>query len=621
MKLSWLSLAALAAPSVGLADPPEPAPSAPPTVSDVVVTATIVPSRLSDQPDVRVIDRAEIDARQATFAADILATIPGVTVVENGAFGGVSSVRIRGATPDKTLVLIDGLPQNDASQPNGAYDFSSLELGDIQRVEVLSGPQSSLWGSDAIGGVIAFTTREIDGWQANAEGGSLGQVDGSVEVGRATTRWALGGGASGFRTDGISKADGLGAQDPFWNWTANAYGRLTLSPSVSLDVHARYVDWKTEIDGFNAVTFAFGDTPGQTYAGHGWTGTARAIIDDPWGFRHTVTGGLFDLARTSVYPQHPEDSSSYWSGRQDYRYLATRGGADDALGLAFGAERNASHASISTGQGFNLGVTSGFALARWRPAPPLTLTGSVRYDAPDAFRGQATGRASAALRLPAGFAVEAAWGQGFKVPTVSEIACDFCFPAGASTNLKPEHADGWDMALVWTSSDKRFYARVTGFELDVRDQIAFSPTFPFRYFNLAHTRSRGVELDADARLAASLTLEAGYAYVDARDLVAGGQLLRTPRNSGSLALFWAQGPWRATFALRGEGDDADVDPAAFIPARRPGFTVATLSGAYEIRPGLELTAKLDNVTDAHFQEVLGYGEPRLRVLVGLRAKS
>jgi outer membrane cobalamin receptor len=345
------------------------------------------------------------------------------------------------------------------------------------------------------------------------------------------------------------------------------------------------------------------------------------MIDDPWGFHHTVTIGLFDLVRSNVYPMHPEDSASYWSGRQDYRWLAERGGADDALGVAFGAERNSSHASISTGQGFDLGITSGFALARWRPLAPLTLTGAVRYDAPDAFAGQTTGRASAVLRLPAGLSLEGAWGQGFKVPTISEIACDFCFPAGPSTNLKPEHADGWDVAIVWASPDKRLYGRVTGYALDVREQIAFSQSFPFRYLNLAHTRSRGVEVDADAKLTPSLTLEAGYAYTDARDLAGGGELLRTPRNSGSLALFWAQGPWRATFALRGEGDDADIDPSTFIPTRRPGFTVATLAGGYVVRPGLELTARVDNVVDAHYQAVLGYGEPRLRVLIGLRAKG
>src|SRR5207244_11608743 len=125
-------------------------------------------------PAARAITRQEIELRQASFAADVLSTVPGLSLSRNGAFGGITSVRMRGASADKTLVLIDGVVQNDASQPSGGYDFANLELADIERVEILSGPQGSLRGSDAIGGVIAFTTREEDGWRASLEGGSYG---------------------------------------------------------------------------------------------------------------------------------------------------------------------------------------------------------------------------------------------------------------------------------------------------------------------------------------------------------------------------------------------------------------------------------------------------------------
>ena len=618
MRNSILPLAAiLGAPLVAHADPPDE--TAP--VASVVVTATRLPSELADEPDVRVIDRTAIDLRQASFAGDLLTTVPGVAFTQAGAFGGVASVRMRGASSDKTLVVIDGVPQNDASQPAGGYDFSALDLADIERVEILSGPQSSLWGSDAIGGVIAFTTRELDGWRAAVEGGSLNTFDGSAGVGRRTDQWALGASISGYRSDGISKADGLGTPDPYWNWTAGGYGRLTLSPAVSVDARVRYDQWRTEVDGYDATTFAFGDTPGQTYFGDTWTGTARAQIDGPWGFHNTVSVGLFAIQRTDNYPGHPEDSSSYTAQRQDYRWLAERGAPSDALGLAFGVEREANRASLSTGQRLDLGTTSGFGVVRWRPWTPLTLTGALRYDAPDSFGGQATGRAAAVLKLPAGFSLEAAWGQGFKTPTISELACDFCFPGGASTNLKPEHAEGEDVALAWRSDDGRFYGRVTGYRLDVRDQIQFGAAFPFRYFNVDRSRTIGLEAEADARLTESLTLEAGYAYTHAVDVSAETPQLRVPRNAGSLALDWRQGRWQARLGARTEGPDADIDPSTFVPATRPGFTLVDLSGAYALRPGLELTARIENLADTHYQAVLGYGEPRRMVLIGVRAKG
>ena len=137
---------------------------------EVVVTATRLPAIVDATPGARVIDRSTLDRRGAVFAADILGDVPGLSVYRAG-LGGVTSVRIRGASQDKSLVLVDGVPVNDPSQPAGGFDFAGFDLTDVERIETLSGPQSSLWGSDAIGGVIAFTSRELDGLRAEAEAG------------------------------------------------------------------------------------------------------------------------------------------------------------------------------------------------------------------------------------------------------------------------------------------------------------------------------------------------------------------------------------------------------------------------------------------------------------------
>src|SRR5665213_2226937 len=149
-------------------------------IDELVITATRLPTRLDLVTGAHVIDREELEARQAPFLEDVLATIPGVGVTRNGAFGGLAAIRIRGASPDKTLVLIDGVPVGNASEPNGTFDPSSLQTVDIERIEVLNGPQGSLWGSDAIGGVVAITPREIKGVEASAEGGTYGTARGFV---------------------------------------------------------------------------------------------------------------------------------------------------------------------------------------------------------------------------------------------------------------------------------------------------------------------------------------------------------------------------------------------------------------------------------------------------------
>ncbi|HWF75910.1 MAG TPA: TonB-dependent receptor [Caulobacteraceae bacterium] len=591
----------------------------PTTTAPVVVDATRLPTLISDAPDAVVIDRSQIDARQVTFAQDILELVPGLAVTDDGAFGGVASVRIRGASSDKTLVLIDGVVQNDASDPNGAYDFSQLNLANIEKIEILKGPQSSIWGSDAIGGVISLTTREEDGWRVQGEGGTLATFDGSAAAGKRTDTWAAGVSFSGFRTDGVSKADGFPERDPDNTWNVGGYGRVDLGQNVVIDGRIGYVDSLVHTDGYNAL-FEFGDTPEfATY--HSWTGDVRAVIHDPWGFTQTVTVGGYSLNRAALGNDDPTQDSRFTSSRQDYRWTSERGAPTDAFGVIFGVERISEHGSISTGQTDSLGTTSGFVLARYRPIEPLTLTGSVRYDAPDTFAGQATGHVSAVLRLPAGFSVEGSWGQGFKTPTISEIQCDFCFPGGPSAGLKPEHATGWSGALAWAAPDGRVTARATGYQLDVRDQIEFAAAFPFRYINVDRTRSTGAELELDAKLTANLTLQGEYAYTDARDLGAGTQMLRVPRNSGSVSLLWNSRRWEAALTIRGEGPDADVNPSTFAPQTRPGFVVASLSGAYALSRRLDITARVEDIANTRYEEALGYGEPRQMFFLGFRARN
>jgi vitamin B12 transporter len=623
-----LIAAALAAPGLCLADP-----TPPPAGSEVIVAdlrvepleVTRLPELAADAPDVTVITRADIDARQALYAAQVLDTVPGLALTDDGGFGGVSSVRMRGASSDKTLVLIDGIPQNDPSDPNGAYDFANLDLSNVERIEVLQGPQSSIWGSDAIGGVISLTTRETDGWRAQAEGGSLDSFDGSAQVGQRTDQYAWGASVFGDRSDGVAKADGpnglgIGPRDPYWSWNAGGYGRYDATSWLTLDGHLRYEQSYAGVDGYDATTFAFGYTP-QYATTRGWTGDVRATAQAPLGFTDSFTFGYYDLDRSDIYLGQPADSSSYWAQTMVYRFEAERGGPGDRWGVDFGAERQSTDASLSTGDRLNLGTTSGFVVARFSPLAPLTLTASERYDAPDSFAASATGRVSAVLKLPAGFSIEGAWGQGFKTPTISELACDFCFPTGPSLDLKPEHAVGWDAAVAWASPDGGLTAKLTGYRLAVRDQIAFAADFPFRYVNIDDTRTDGLEATARARITDNLSLDAEYAYTDAVDLDAMTQMLRVPRNAGSVTLNWTQGRWQASVTVRAEGKDADINPSTFAPQERPGFVIANLAASYALTPKLDLTARIDDIANTRYEEALGYGEPRQMLFFGIRARS
>ncbi len=584
----------------------------PTDVGDVIVTATRLESRIGDAPGVRVITAEDIDGSQAVFAGDILETVPGISLSRNGDFGGVTYVRMRGAGADKTLVLIDGAVQNDASSPNGGFDFSSLDLGDVERIEVLSGPQGSLWGSDAIGGAIAFTSRELDGWRVSAETGSFGTLRGTAAFGVSGDQAAFGVSAAGYTSDGISKAAVGAEKDGFTSWTLGASGRLTLSDSVRLDGRVRYNEAEADLDGYDAF-FTFGDTADRSRS-RSWSGFARVTADGLLGFDQVLDVSVHDLTRDNIsaFP------SSYDALRTTWRWTAGRGGADDDLAFLFGVERDDTQASISTGATSDLGAGSVFGVVRFAPTERLSITASLRHDAPDQYDASTTARVAGVLDLGGGLTLSASFGQGFKTPTISQTECDFCFPPGPSTGLKPETAEGWDIAVAWRSDDDRLFARVTGYRLEVEDQISYGIG---RYVNIDRTLTTGVEAEVEAELSDRFTVRASYAFTDAVDETTGAELLRVPEQSGTVSLDWTGDRLRASLAVRAEGEQADSDPSTFSPARRDGFAVADLRGSWRLTDGIDLTARVTNLTDEDYQQSLGYGEAGRAVFVGFRLRN
>jgi len=607
--------AALAARSIAWAQDAE--------TPDVIVTAERVPAAtLASTPDAYVITDKDIRAVGAVFASDVLTLAPGVSLSATGPFGGATGVSIRGATDDKTLVLIDGVPVNDASQPEGGFDFGPLDLGDIAKIEVLTGPQGALWGSDAIGGVIAFTTAEPNGVSLEADGGSLDTGRVVASVGVSHQAWAFGVTAAGFTTAGVSAADtrnsyarfglpGLRNSEPDGDQetTLDLRGRWAPSDAFQLDGQLRWSHARTDIDGFPPPAFLLSDT-NDVQISDSLEAFLRARAQGPWGLQNELSVSSYDIERGD----HGESGVfGFDARRQVYRWTVTKGADSDPLSAIIGVERENTTANLSTGAKLDLGAASAFALARAKPLPPLTVLVGLRYDAPDRFRAQTTARVGATYALPLGFSLQGSFDQGFKTPTISETACDFCF--APPVPLRPEHAQGYDGGIGWRSSDNRLYARATVYALDLTDQLAFVDG---RYINIARTRSRGVEVEGEAMLAWGFRVRATYSYTDAIDATTHLNLRRVPLNSGSASLFWTQGPLDAALSVRGEGADIDTDLDGFTPVVRGGFTVADLAGGYAVSKRVRLTARIANLANAHYEEAFGFGEPGRTFLLGVR---
>lgn len=608
MRSLLLTTAALAAclPAAAFADEP-----APTDLPEVVVTATRLPAVALDTPGAHVIEAEDIRRRGAVFAAEALADVPGLSVSRTGAYAGVSQVRMRGAAPGKTLVLIDGVPVNDASEINGAFDFSGFELAEVERIEVLSGPQSSLWGSDAIGGVIAFTTREIDGLRAEVEAGSFDTARGRLAVGRAGPDAALGAYVSAYRSDGISAADaddGNVERDGLRVLTAGAKGRRRFG-AVTVDGALRASKSRGEIDGTPPPLYVPGDTDDVTKSEQ-VSGFVRASAD---------LLGLTQAVSLSVQDLHRENDGDFASvfdaGRTVWRWQAD--GAARGVDFAFGAERDAAQGDLSTGASVDQTTTSAFGVARVDPVERLSLTGGLRIDRIDGYGSETTGRASAALRLGGGLTLSAAYGTGFKAPSISQAACDYCFSTTPYPTLRPETAESVEAALSWRAADGRAEGRVAAYRLDVVDQIAFvfdPVTFDSYYDNIDRARTDGVEVEGRVRLPAGFDLSAAYAWTDAVDQSTGARLSRVPEHSGSATLGWTGARLSGAIVARAEGDQVDFG------GTREGFVTADLTAAWALTPAVELTGRVVNLADRRYQQVLGYGEPGRSAYVGVRLR-
>ncbi len=582
------------------------------TLPEVVVTATRLPAIVADTPGARVIDRPALDQRGAVFAADILSDVPGLSVVRSGAFGGVAQVRMRGAAPGKTLVLVDGVPVNDPAEINGAFDFSGFDLSDVERIEVLSGPQSSLWGSDAIGGVIAFTTRDLDGLAAELEAGSFKTVRGRLAAGVSTEGYGFGAWVSRFRTDGISaadEADGNREADGFASTAAGVRGRYAFSPSVAVDAGLRWTDSEADIDGFPAPAYALADTL-DSQSSRQWSGFGRLRLKGT-GLAHQFSVSASDILRETVsaFP------STFEADRRAVRWQAD--GTVAGLDFVIGAEREETRGSLSTGLTEQLGTSSAFATGRIEPVNGLSLTGALRFDDTDDFGAKVTGRVSGALDAGGGVILSAAWGTGFKAPSISQAVCDFCVSSLPFPVLRPETAEGYEAAIGWASADGGLEGRATVYRLGVDDQITyvFDPaTFDSVYVNLARTATEGVELEGRARLGGGFDLSLAWAWTDARDETTGTRLLRVPERAGSATLGWSDERLSGALTVRGEGDQDDAGGV------RAGFVTADLNGSYVLSDGVTLTARIGNLADERYQQVFGYGEPGRSGFVGIRLR-
>ena len=589
----------------------------------VVATGDSIAVDQAGQP-VSIIAREEIDRIQGADLTRVLERAPGVTITRNGGVGGFTGVRVRGADAEQLLVLIDGVRVADAASPGGGFDFGNLLAGSIDKLELLRGSNSVVWGSQGIGGVLAIRTRAIDGVEGSAELGAHDSRYATLSAGASAGALSGGLSASFHDSDGISSADGGAEPDGYRQYQVTGRARAEVSSSFALIANARYSGSRLDIDGFPPPIFTFADTP-ESQDTREWSGRA--------GFEYTgnglnLSGGyaLSDTRRELFDPAFGFASYFTTRGRNERAELLGSVALADGFDLDLGADRERTRfATAPFGSKGHATLSSGHALLRYHSDQGVTLAAGARVDDHSRFGREVTLGANGAVEIGGGWRARASYGEGFKAPTLFQLLSDF-----GNTTLSPERSRAYDIGIERGDRNGRLHFALTAFRRDSRDLIDFVSCFgvvggictnrPFgTYDNVKRARAEGIELELGAKLSEHFTAQAAYSYTRSRKRASGLDLARRPRHAVTVSADW-ETPLGG-LALGGDvrlvGDSFD-DAGNF--SRLDGYALATVRASLPLGEHLELFGRVENLTDANYQTAAGYGTYGRSAYIGARAR-
>lgn len=416
----------------------------------ITVVATGSETRLSEvgQP-ITVITAAEIQSIQGPDITRVLERVPGITITRNGGPGSFTGVRLRGSDAEQVLVLVDGVRLEDVSAPSGGFDFGTLTPGGVERIDVLRGSNSIVWGSAAIGGVIAVQSRDLNGVEASAELGANDSYLADASAGLSSDFGALTLNGGYSSSGGVSAAASGTEPDGFRQWRVGGRGRVNLSQDLAIIATARYADTRTDIDGFAPPTYSFGDTPEYqtTRQASGRVGLRYTGSD------LTLNTGfaLSDTKRDYFDPTFGTDPSYGYKGRSERVDLTGRLRLPADFTLDFGGDSEWTRFSSTFDAEAKANLTSGHALLGWSNTR-ASLAAGVRVDDHSRFGTAWTFGANGSFELVENLRLRASYGEGFKAPR-STSCCQ--------TTATPRSTPNAARAMTQVSNGARLMARST----------------------------------------------------------------------------------------------------------------------------------------------------------------
>jgi vitamin B12 transporter len=602
---------------------------------EIVVSASRVPI-LAHQTgsSISVLSGDEIDRNQETSLSEILREIPGMAVSRAGPEGAFTQIRIRGTEGNHALVLIDGIEINDVSA-GSEFDFGNMPTSNIERVEILRGPQSALYGSDAIGGVINIITKSGKGpptvhWEAQV--GSRRTAMTSVGVRGKTSKYNYSVGVSGKTTDGFSVANSGGSEaerdgNKFQN--VNAKLGIDASPELKFLFAGRFFKGTLESDDQPAVSgkIVTIDTDDKTITQQRAARVSAnlSLLDEKW---QNILGLSFSDDRAESLIGGSPSSANGAKSRVDFQTNFSWDSAvfdtSHTLSLLIDRERDQQLTSSPFGNSDlainSQGYSGEYRIDFW---DRLFLSLSARYDNNDYFENKSTYRGTASYSFPNNTTrIHASYGTGAKNPTLFEL---YGFGPNflPNSNLKPENSTGWDIGLEDNFLDGRLKSEIIYFKNQIRDLISGAGRSAQ---NLEGTSViDGIELSGRLKFFEGISIKGQYTWTLGQDANA-TQLPRRPKHLASLHVVYR--PVREKFdislGLKYTGNQQDNEFSAFFSesqrAELKDFYLVNLSANYKITDRLEVYGRIENLFDKKYEEALSYGGPGFRAFIGLKGQ-
>jgi vitamin B12 transporter len=609
-------------------------PALPLDTNQIVITASRSPEPETQSPaSVTIFDRDRIDRLDEPLVLGLLRLIPSSSVTTIGPSGSLTEVRIRGSEANHTLFFVDGIKINDPASGD-APRFELLNADLASRIEVVRGPQSALWGSDAIGGVIAVNgLDDAPGYAAAAEGGSFGFRRASASGAIVTGPASLSGAVGWQRATGIDSFGAPGGdKDGYRNLSGRVRATYALGSDVRIGASALALTGRSEFDGYR-LSFPFDHTDtldssrNRLVAARAWAefGSGQS------GWSGRVSGSLLGSTNRNYLAGDPINRTRGARSTVDAQVERgfTTGAIDHRLIIAAEGEHESFHARDTIYGGFtnqDRDRSHQAVTAEWRAsAKAIHADVAVRRDIFNRFRDATSLRASLLGDVGAGFQLTGAYAEGIAQPTFFDLYGFFPGNFVGNPRLKAESSRGWEAGVRYRSGP--FSASLTGYRqrlydeiLDVGDPVTFLRTT----INLDQVSHRsGIEAEAAWRLGDKLRLTANYAYLHATEPDAASGLPvtehRRPKHSGAIVADGAVGKWSYGASIAYVGSQLDTrDNFPYDVVRLGSYWLAGARVAYAVRPGIELYARGSNLFDGKYENSVGYRTEGRGLFAGIR---